>query len=125
MVKRSPTPREERLLIGTDQQYRWLDGIVRAVVIFNLADAMFTLWWIQAGLAVEANTLMRDLVEQGAMVFVLAKIALVSLGIVVLWRRRTHVLAVIAIFGAFLVYYLVLLYHLQFTSYLVFGRFGS
>ncbi len=122
-MARSASEREG-ILIGTDQQYRWLDGIVRAVVLLNLADALFTLWWIHAGLAVEANALMRDLVDHGALPFVLAKIALVSLGATFLWLRRTHALAVVAIFGTFLVYYLVLLYHIQFTSQLVIVRFG-
>ena len=94
------------------------------MVILNLADAVFTLWWINAGHATEANAFMRQLVDHGAIPFVLAKIALVSLGGVFLWGRRTHALAVVAIFLAFLVYYLVLLYHIQFTSYLVVGRLG-
>lgn len=116
--------RRLRIAIGTDEHYRWVDGIIRAIVILNLADALFTLWWIHADLAVEANSLMRDLVERGAMEFVLVKIALVSLGVVVLWMRRTHALAVVAVFGSFLVYYLILLYHLQFTSHLMIARFG-
>lgn len=118
------SPTRERIVIGTAEQVRWLDGIVRAVLILNLGDALFTLWWIHAGLATEANTLMRDLVNHGALPFVLAKIALVSLGSIFLWLRRAHALAVIAIFISFLLYYLVLLYHLQYTSHLVF-RLGS
>lgn len=118
----SPPSARERIVIGTAEQVRWLDGIVRAVVILNLGDAIFTLWWIHAGLATEANTFMRDLVDRGALPFVLGKIVLVSFGAVFLWLRRAHALAVIAIFISFLMYYLVLLYHLQYTSQLVFER---
>jgi hypothetical protein len=105
--------------IGTHEHFRWLDGIVKAVIVLNLLDAVFTLFWVRAGLAVEANALMRDLVDNHAFLFVTTKIVLVSLGSWLLWKRRAHPVAVIAIFVAFLAYYLVLLYHLQYSSLLV------
>ncbi len=108
--------RAEALAVGTPQHFRWLYGIVKAVLVLNLLDALFTLWWVRTGLAVEANALFADLVSERPIMFVLAKLGLVSLGSIVLWLRRHHPLAVIAIFGAFLVYYLVLLYHLRFSS---------
>jgi hypothetical protein len=106
-----------RFAVGTAEQIRWLNGIVGSIIVLNLLDAVFTLAWIRNGLAVEGNALMRDLAHGQAVLFVVAKIALVSLGCFVLWRRRTHPLAVVAIFVAFAVYYLVLLIHLQFWSY--------
>jgi hypothetical protein len=105
--------------IGTPQQFGWLDGIVKTVLVLNLLDAVFTLVWVRAGLAREANVLMRDLVNEHAVLFVVAKLGLVSLGSLVLWRRRTHAGAVIAIFAVFLAYYFVLLYHLQYSSLLM------
>jgi hypothetical protein len=105
--------------IGTPAQFRWLGGIVKAVLVLNLLDAVFTLFWVRAGLANEANVLMRDLVNEHGVLFVTVKIALVSLGSWLLWSRRTHSAAVVAIFAAFLVYYFVLLYHLQYSSLLV------
>ena len=107
------------LRIGTPQQVRWLDGIVKTVLVLNLLDAVFTLVWVRAGLAREANALMRDLVNEHAVLFVVVKLGLVSLGSLVLWRRRTHAAAVVAIFVVFLVYYFILLYHLQYSSLLV------
>ncbi|MEE9132938.1 MAG: DUF5658 family protein [Gemmatimonadota bacterium] len=109
--------RGEPLRIGTPQQYQWLNGIVKGVIWLNLLDALFTLWWVRAGMAVEANQLLRDLAHENALAFVLAKLGLVSLGSLFLWRYRRHPLAVVAIFGAFLIYYLVLLHHLQFSSH--------
>jgi hypothetical protein len=103
--------------IGTPQHYRWLLGIVKAVLVLNLLDAVFTLWWVRTGMAIEANALLRDLISQSPLAFVLAKIGLVSLGSVALWLRRQHALAVTAIFGAFFVYYLVLLHHLRFSGH--------
>ncbi len=111
--------------VGTPEQYRWLNGIVKSVLVFNLLDGLFTLTWVQLGLADEANTLMRDLVNEQAVTFMMAKLTLVSLGSLALWRNRTHPLAVIAIFVAFLAYYLVLLYHLEFSSHVIFGLFGE
>jgi len=107
------------LRVGTPQQFRWLDGIVKTVLVMNLLDAIFTLVWVRAGLAREANVLMRDLVNEHAVLFVVAKLSLVSLGSLILWQRRAHAGAVVAIFVIFLVYYFVLLYHLQYSSLLV------
>ena len=55
----------------------------------------------------------------------LVSLGLVSLGTVLLWRNRTRPLAVIGIFLAFLAYYFVLLYHLQFASLLVRDHMGG
>lgn len=111
--------------IGTDEQFRWFEGILKAIVVMNLLDAVFTLAWIQSGLAIEANAFIRDLAHGDALGFMLAKIALVSLGALMLWRYRHRPLAVVATFGAFLAYYLVLLHHLQFSSVLMVGLTGK
>jgi hypothetical protein len=107
------------LQIGTPQHFGWLRGIIMAVLIFNLLDAVLTLIWVRAGLASEANALLRDLVNDHAVLFVVVKLGLVSLGSWFLWNRREHASAVIAIFVAFLAYYFILLYHLQYSSLLV------
>jgi hypothetical protein len=103
-------------LVGTPQHFRWLAGIIKTILVLNLFDAVFTLFWVRAGLALEANALLRNLVNEHAVLFVATKLGLVSLGSWLLWKRRAHAGAVIAIFIAFLAYYLVLLYHLQFSS---------
>jgi len=104
---------------GTAEHFRWLAGIVKAVLVLNLVDALMTLWWVRSGLATEANVLLSEFVERHAVVFVVAKLALVSLGTAILWLRRSRPLAVVGIFAAFLVYYGVVLYHLQFASLIV------
>jgi hypothetical protein len=108
-----------RLVVGTEEHFRWLHGIVQATLVLNLFDAVFTLIWVRAGLAREANELLRVLVEEHALAFVGVKLALVSLGSLLLWRLRERPAAVIGIFAAFLVYYAILLYHLQFSSLVV------
>ncbi|MDJ0853550.1 MAG: DUF5658 family protein [Myxococcota bacterium] len=110
----TPSPR-----IGTPQHFRWLHGIVAVTLVLNLIDAVLTLFWVGAGLASEANPLLAELVEHHPVFFALAKLGLVGLGSLLLWWLRDRPLAVIGIFGAFVVYYLILLHHLRFLSQLV------
>jgi len=99
--------------IGTETQFRWLRGVLFAVLALNLADALLTLHWVSSGMAVEANPLLAELVVESPVLFVVTKMSLVALGSLLLWRNRHRASAVVAIFAAFIVYYLLLLYHLQ------------
>lgn len=105
--------------IGNATHFRWLDGIVRTVIVLNLLDALLTLWWVEAGFATEANPFIRWIVEEHAVLFVVSKLSVVMLSTLLLWRLRSRALAVIGIFAAFLVYYGILLYHLSFASFLL------
>ena len=105
-----------RLPIGGPQQYQWLRWLIFAVLALNLSDALFTLLWVDHGLAREGNVLMRSLVHGHPVSFVAVKVALVGLGSYLLWRSRRRPLAVIGIFAVFLAYYFVLLYHLQYAG---------
>ena len=107
------------LALGTPQHYRWLGGIVKTVLVLNLVDAVFTLVWVGTGQAEEANPLLRELVIAHPVLFVAAKLALVGLAAALLWRLRARPLAVVAIFFAFLLYYLLLLWHVGFLALLV------
>lgn len=107
--------------IGTARHFAWLKGLVKWLVILNLVDGVLTILWIQRGLATEANVFLHDLAHGEVLWFMLAKLALVSLGVILLWRCRCHRLAVVAIFVAFLAYYLVLLHHLSFFGLLASG----
>ncbi len=108
-----------RVVVGTPEQFRWLHGIVKAVLVLNLIDAVLTLTWVRGGLATEANTLIDELVNEHAVAFVAIKLSLVGLGSWLLWMRRGVPIAVIGIFAAFLSYYFVLLYHIQYASQLL------
>ncbi len=107
------------MLVGTPVHFRWLNGIVKAVLVMNLLDAVLTLLWVQSGFATEANPLIAEIVEEHAVLFVVSKLSLVSLGTALLWRHRHRPLAVVGIFAAFMVYYAVFLYHLSFASILL------
>lgn len=113
----------EATRVGTPEQFRWLHGIVKSVLVLNLIDAVLTLLWVKAGLATEANTLLDELVHENAVLFVLVKLALVGMGSWVLWSRRTSPVAVVGIFAAFISYYWILLYHLQYASVLIRNSF--
>lgn len=116
----SPSTAERRRLeVGTPEHFRWLGWVVKSVLVMNLVDAALTLYWVRAGWAHEANTLIEQLVEQHALLFVTVKLALVSAGSWLLWEHRRQPPAVVAIFVAFVVYYLILLHHLQFASRLL------
>ena len=111
--------------VGTAQHYRWLEGVVKAVVVMNLLDAVLTLLWVRAGFATEANPFIEHIVNQSGLVFVVSKLVLVFLGTTLLWRYRTRPLAVMGIFLAFMVYYGILLVHLRFASHLVGQLFAA
>jgi hypothetical protein len=110
-------PHDPRL--GTPQHYRWLHAIVKLVIALNLLDAIFTLAWVNAGLAREANPLLASLVREHPVLFSLVKLGLVAMGSLLLWHYRNRAVAVIGIFVAFLSYYLVVLYHIGFLSLIV------
>jgi hypothetical protein len=99
--------------IGTYQHFRWLKGIIVAVLILNSLDAVLTIWVVSTGRAVEANPLMASLVHETPILFLIVKTALVVMGCFLLWRFRKRKFAVMSVFLAFLVYYAILLYHLR------------
>jgi hypothetical protein len=105
--------------VGSEDHFGWLDGLIRALLVLNLLDAVFTLFWVHAGLAREANPLLRELVVHHPVAFVAAKLALVTLGSLLLWWRRHRPLAAIAVFVAFLAYYGLLLMHVGFLGKLL------
>lgn len=119
----APPPERTGFFAGSSTHGRWLLWLLWGLVALNVLDAAFTLLWVRAGVATEANLLIRKLVTEHTVLFVATKIALVSLGALLLWRCRRNPMAVVGVFGAFLAYYWVLLQHLEFASWLV-GRLG-
>ncbi len=92
-------------------------------VIFNLFDAGFTLIWVLAGHAVEANPLMASALDFGPVPFMIAKIAVVNLGLTILWIRRRRTWVRFAALGVFGVYSYVIMIHLFFILDTILGRF--
>jgi len=83
------------------------------IVVLNLLDAMFTLAYTGSGLATESNPLMDHVLAASPVLFMLAKLSLVSLGVLVLWRLRDRRAARYGLLGAAGAYTTLLVYHLS------------
>ncbi len=99
------------------RRWRWrppsvLRLLVVAVVVLNLLDAVFTLIWVESGVATEANLFLEVILSHSAVGFVVVKMSLVSMGVLLLWRERRRRLAVYGIRISFAAYNSLLLYHL-------------
>jgi len=123
-VQQVPWRSERRDRIGNEEHYEWLRRIVMAILVLNLLDAIFTLFWVQTGYARERNALLEPFVIRHSGYFTFVKLSLVSLGIGLLWNRRHHASAVVAIFVAFVAYYAVVAFHFS-GSGMVIHRFLS
>lgn len=93
--------------------------LLKAIVVFNLFDALLTLVWICAGRATEANPLMKDLAESSPVLFVAVKLALVSLGCLVLGRYQRLPSALAGTIVLFFVFYAVLVLHFNYLGFLI------
>ena len=110
----SPT---RQWVVGTPAQFQWVCGIIRAILILNLLDAILTMLWVHTGLAQEANPLLKPIVYHHALLFITVKVALGSFGTWLLWQYRHRALAVIGTFSVFIAYYAVFLHHLRFACF--------
>ena len=97
----------------------WLRAIMTAVVVLNLLDAVLTVLWVQTGVATEANILLAGILAHSAVLFMVVKMSLVSLGLVLLWRQRDRALAVFGIGLVFVAYTALLLHHLHVAAVVV------
>lgn len=111
--------------IGTLQHFRWLKGVVVAVLVMNLLDAVFTIIVVTTQRASEANPVLAELALHSPPLFMFAKMLLVSFGSYTLWGLRRRPFAVCAIFVAFLTYYCVLLFHLHSLDTHLLAQFTS
>lgn len=83
------------------------------VLVLNLADAVFTLMYVGSGMATEANPLMDQAFHGGPLLFMVVKLALVSAGVMLLWRLRQRKTAVVAIAATAMAYSFICFYHLS------------
>jgi len=92
--------------------------VAGAVVVLNLLDAIFTLLYTSVGIATEANPLMDRALATSPIAFMLAKLALVSLGVWLLWRLRARRSAVAGLIVVGSAYAGLVLYHLSAVHHL-------
>lgn len=83
------------------------------VVVLNMLDAVWTLLFVNLGVAAEANPLMDQALSHGPVWFMLAKLGLVSLSVLLLWRLRDRRFATVGLFSAATTYALICGYHLS------------
>jgi Domain of unknown function (DUF5658) len=91
----------------------WLRALLAATLLFNLIDLVLTTTLVTLGLASEANPLMAALLDLGPVAFAAAKIAAVSLGVLVLARFHAHRLARAGTIATFAAYGALMVWHLQ------------
>lgn len=107
-------PRESPHLILSKLEIdlpRALEWLIFTIVIMNATDAVMTVFWISAGLATETNPLMDLLLSLHPVFFVVGKLALVFLGVGLLWRYRYMRSAMVGVVLVAAVYYGVTLVH--------------
>jgi hypothetical protein len=98
-----------------------LDKLAVCLLVLNLLDALFTMVFLQLGIAEEANPLLRRAYAHSPTTFVVLKAAAVSGGLWVLWWQRRSALARAALWLCTLIYVGVLVYHLGYTVVLAMG----
>ena len=86
-------------------------NLAKALVFLNLYDALCTSIWITLGLAIEANPLMRILIEQNLVLFLSVKLLLVNLGIWLVWRNIENIYARLSVLICFIAYAAVCIFH--------------
>ncbi len=86
------------------------DLLIVYIITFNLVDICATLWFINNNFAIEANPLMFEALENGALFFIFAKLFLVIGGCYILWNNRDKKLARCSILIAFVVYSTLMIY---------------
>ena len=98
------------------------EGVSRSaatLLFLNLLDAVFTLTFLQFGLAEEMNPLMRAAYETSPMSFMAVKLAVVSAGVFVLALHQSTRLAQIASKIAVAMYAVIVTWHLAFVAHLI------
>jgi hypothetical protein len=92
---------------------------VVALLLLNLADALFTLAFLQLHLAEEANPLMAAAYAGSPILFLAVKLALVHSGALLLWIHRAAAAARAAMAAGVALYGGIVVYHCSFAARLL------
>jgi hypothetical protein len=102
-----------RLVSARQAAREWLLQLTTAaILLLNLLDGVFTLIWVRSRQADEANPIMAGFLRQSPLAFLVAKLTLVSVGALFLWRHRARRLAAGGLLLAGLVYAVIVAEHL-------------
>src|SRR5262245_65380484 len=100
---------------GADRESS-LRGKLAALLVLNLADALFTLSFLQLRVAEEANPIMRAAYAGSPMLFLILKLALVHGGAALLWIHRASAAARAALTAGITLYGAIVIYHCSFAA---------
>lgn len=117
MERHGPLALTESIYLGRRRLLPLKLGIC-LVLVLNVLDAIFTLVWVESGLGTEANPVLSGLVAQ-PILFMIAKIVAVSLGVSVFWRYLARPISAVAVIVSNTVYLGVCAYHLMFLAVLL------
>jgi len=84
-----------------------------ALIVGNLADALFTLTFLQLQVVDETNPLMRWIYDGSPLSFMVTKIACVQIAFLLLWAHRRLPAAQLAMAAGATMYSLIVVYHLS------------
>ena len=86
------------------------DILIAYIISFNLIDIYATLWLINNNLAVEANPIMYEALENGQAFFIFVKLFLVLAGCYILRKNIDKYIAKVSVWLAFFIYLSLMLY---------------
>ncbi len=86
--------------------------LFKCIILFNFFDIVFTLYAVESGYAIEANPIMRSLLEKSPVTFAASKLFLVSTGSYFILINQEFKIARIALKICFFAYAFIFLYHL-------------
>ena len=86
------------------------DVLIAYIISFNLIDIYATLWFINNNLAVEANPIMHEALENGQSFFIFIKLFLVIAGCYILRKNIDKKIAKASVWLAFFLYLSLMLY---------------
>jgi hypothetical protein len=95
-----------------------LTAVAATLILGNLLDALFTFTFLQLQVVSEANPFMRWVYEGSPLSFMVAKLACVQLGFLLLWLHRHVMAAQLAMTAGAAVYALVVAYHVSILAVL-------
>ncbi|MBW2272457.1 MAG: hypothetical protein JRG96_04240 [Deltaproteobacteria bacterium] len=90
-------------------------ALLLGIFILNILDAFFTLRWLQMGGA-EGNPLMDQLIKTSDLLFLFQKCLVVGLWLLILMAHKNFRIARIGLWGSFVLYVCLLMYHFVLQS---------
>ena len=92
---------------------------LKLLLILGLIDTASTIAWISSGLAVEANPLMKVLIDHSYLLFAIIKLAMTLLGIYILYINRDNKYALKSVIATNIFYTIVVAWHIVGIGYVI------